>query len=200
MSEINQLHISFNSISFIAEFTRKLALAVNLVAGKLKDDLNSSFESVKKGKNWEIMTSYTTFALDEISQVVGTENLLVFIENYGTGSAMSNSNVNPWLSEYIGSEWWNPVRTTHTVVGRPKGDYISIDWKTGNQKTKTSKGHAVGINLEVKRQGNPLIYTPQKGSLAFEHACIQTRILLKLCVDEVFNIMNFNDFIIGGMD
>lgn len=46
------------------------------------------------------------------------------MESYGTGESMDKSN--PALTDYMNSKFWNSLRKSMTIVGRPAGKYLNI--------------------------------------------------------------------------
>lgn len=69
-------------------------------------------------------------------------NPAALADSYGTGSLMLESN--PIFSEYYKKDKnWNPMRTSKTIVGRPRGSYINI---FGEQVS--TWGNAAGVKLE----------------------------------------------------
>lgn len=77
------------------------------------------------------------------------------MESYGTGSLMDKSN--PYLKYYMGSDKWNPARTSHTIVGRRAGEYINI-----YGKKQVSKGNYAGQNIEKWVKGRRFKVRPIK--------------------------------------
>lgn len=68
-----------------------------------------------------------------------------WLEQFGKGSLMADSNQNPGLITYMNSEAWNRFRSkgSKVVVGRGKGNYKSIDGTL-----RYSGGGYAGIDLE----------------------------------------------------
>lgn len=87
-------------------------------------------------------------------QVIGAAYAIM--DSYGTGSLMDTGN--PFLSHYVGSQLWNPVRYSNAIHGRPNGYYIDI-----LGRKKYTSGKMSGINIETH-------FEPQRASYAFQRA------------------------------
>lgn len=58
---------------------------------------------------------------------------------FGTGSRMSSSSVNPWLNEYITSEWYHESRQGKGIYSLPGEKVYDADenaWKESNANTR----------------------------------------------------------------
>jgi len=80
------------------------------------------------------------------SFTVRTENAKAFIQEYGSGNYLNTSS--PFFDQYNSSDYWNPSRTSKTIVGRPEGKYILPNWQTGiGEEEYISKGNMNGIAI-----------------------------------------------------
>jgi hypothetical protein len=77
------------------------------------------------------------------------------MDSYGTGSLMDKDN--PYLKDYVGGKTWNAVRTSNTIVGRPKGKYINIFGKEAESKGKL-EGQSVEHIVKPRRPSNGIAY------------------------------------------
>lgn len=68
-----------------------------------------------------------------------------WLEQFGKGSLMAGPDQNMGLVKYFNSEAWNRLRSrsSRVVVGRPRGNYRSIDGQI-----RTSGGSYAGVDLE----------------------------------------------------
>jgi hypothetical protein len=80
-----------------------------------------------------------------ISGQVTAEYWQAWLEQFGKGSLMAGPNENPGIVKYFNSDSWNRLRSrsSRVVVGRPKGNYRSIDGKV-----RRSGGGYAGVDLE----------------------------------------------------
>jgi len=113
------------------------------LADALIDEMYAdSTQGMKDPEKKSIDKEYAQYAEGVIkAQIV--YGALAIMRSYGTGSAMDTTN--PYLQDYMSSHWWNPVRKTTEIVGRPAGEYINIL----GQKA-VSSGRMEGRSLEEK--------------------------------------------------
>ena len=84
-------------------------------------------------------------ALDGVISRISAEGYKAQILEHGKGSLMDKNN--PYLSEYMQSELWNPDRRDYDVTGRARGWY-----KNADGELVYSDGRAKGRSLERMRK------------------------------------------------
>lgn len=85
---------------------------------------------------------------------VGTENAKAFLQEYGSGQYMLDSN--PYLSKYKKSNYWNPLRKGKKIVGREYGYYTTPNWETGiGEIRRLSLGNMAGITIPIGQGQKP---------------------------------------------
>lgn len=115
------------------------------LADALIDEMyDDSTQGMKDSEKKSIDTEYAKYAEGVIkAQIV--YGALAIMRSYGTGSAMDTTN--PYLQDYMSSHWWNPVRKTTAIVGRPAGEYINILGVAAK-----STGKMAGRNIEASHR------------------------------------------------
>lgn len=101
----------------------------------------------------------TVITLDKIISKINASGMKAQILEYGKGSLMDKDN--PYLSEYMQSDMWNPDRREQYITGRPRGWY-----KNADGQLMYSDGRARGRLLE--RIGRPE-FMPQEAMHIIEN-------------------------------
>lgn len=132
------LVLRFNADACFKAFVERIISLADKLITEMYDD---STEGMKDSEKKSIDTEYAKYAEGVIkAQIV--YGALAIMRSYGTGSAMDTTN--PYLQDYMNSQWWNPVRTTSAIVGRPEGEYINIlgkeAYSTGKFEGKVIEG------------------------------------------------------------
>lgn len=144
MSEVNKLNLYFDEEALINDLIKALLDGVNQVSKELLDLFASK---ATDPLNWTIVIEK---GVDIVKSYVGSTSWNAFLDNYGTGSLMYKDN--PWLNEYLQSSFYNKERDNYDrhIIARPKGEYISPNYKTGDGVV-WRKGSG-----SVDKNGNPL--------------------------------------------
>ncbi len=79
----------------------------------------------------------------EITAAIESGGMWALITNYGSGGNMDKDNLAE--VDYIGSEYWNPLRKSLEIVGRPAGPYPNLDGKES-----ISTGRKAGQPIKLK--------------------------------------------------
>lgn len=112
------LTLRFNAESFFNDYIEFLVDAANECMERFLSDarigLGTRDQEVEAAKVTaeKIITSKCVFYAQSI------------LKSYGTGKKMDTSN--EALTEYMQSRFWNPLRKSSAIAGRPKGRYENI--------------------------------------------------------------------------
>lgn len=116
--------------------------------------LFTSFWNVEDGTTIRALEDYYT---GKNGWIVSTDNAGAFIMEFGSGEYMDTSN--PDLQNYRNSTYWNPLRKNKTIVGRPEGEYMGVNYITGQWEERYSTGSNAGkkIGFFKGEKANPQI-------------------------------------------
>lgn len=142
--QVNKMALKFNMNALTNEILINLQTELNQAFRYWKNEAKSKFgqNTFGDGSSPEV----SSYLRREGNIIIGylQANTSALANSYGTGSLMLDNN--PGLAAYKRSNLWNPARKGKEIVGRPKGDYVSL---FGNKRSST--GSAEGVNLEGKR-------------------------------------------------
>ena len=146
--------LKFNSTACFEALKAEIKVAIVKLQKIFLEEAKSGMRTPEGAESlelWDIeeLTNYFS------AKIIG--GAYAAMDNYGTGSKMSLEE-NPALDDYKNSELWNPARKGDGIVGRPKGEYITIFGET-----QYSQGKKEGELLEEK-------YPPSPPSFAIETA------------------------------
>lgn len=116
----------------------------------------TSFWNVEEGTTIRSLEDYYT---GRNGWIVSTDNAGAFIMEFGSGEYMDSTN--PDLRNYMSSRYWNPLRHDKTIVGRPAGKYLGVNYITGEWEERVSSGSHAGKKLGIFKgeKANPQIQT-----------------------------------------
>lgn len=129
-----------------SEFKSKLLENLRIAAETLEQDIMRNTSSSLEGLDNRPEVFVTL--KDEVKKmkIMIEGNMEFVVDNYGTGSFMSESN--PMYLSYKNGENWNKFRTGKNIVGRKKGYYFDIFGRE-----RKSSGKMKGMNLEGRTIG-----------------------------------------------
>lgn len=132
--------------------------------------------------------------------LVGSTHWKSFIENYGMGSLMATRGENPFLDEYVQSEYFHEHRPANTkeITARRWGEYNTPDWDKGDGFiSKRSEGRIpAGTNLETSYSWTTykVRVRPKSPKFFMEHAFKVMRPILEDKLQDVINNFNYVDY------
>lgn len=135
----------------------------NICIGVLREISKGCIEDILSITTyWNIEEGATIKPLEDYYEgrngwIVSTDNAGAFIMEFGSGKYMDSSN--PDLRNYMGSKYWNPLRTDKYIVGRPAGKYLGVNLITGEWEERESTGSLAGKKFQfyVGKKANPQI-------------------------------------------
>ncbi len=133
---MGRTYLSFNSTQAYKDFANELIKLSNRL---IKDFRAEAVDGLKYKENSKVELATLTENAYITSRAIFHARAI--LESYGKGSLMDKSN--PYLDEYMQSEYWNPLRKGNVIVGRAEGEYIDF---FGNPRK--SKGKFAGQNVE----------------------------------------------------
>lgn len=146
-------HLRFNKRKALSDYRKAVKAAANQLLKELYSDIKAEMTTTEGVKDLHRMSENEEKIFKRM--VVGYAHAIM--DSYGTGSKM-DTHYNAALSDYKGSELYNPARSGKTIVGRPKGSYTNIFGEI-----QVSSGKREGKSVEK-------IYKPQSPSYAFQRA------------------------------
>lgn len=146
-------HLRFNKRKALSDYRKAVKAAADQLLKELYSDIKAEMTTTEGVKDLHRMSENEEKIFKRM--VVGYAHAI--IDSYGTGSKM-DTHYNAALSDYKGSDLYNPARSGKTIVGRPKGSYTNIFGET-----QVSSGKREGKSVEK-------IYKPQSPSYAFQRA------------------------------
>lgn len=143
----------FDVEMFLSDFSRVLESEANRISkiqleklksarfGNNRSDLITGFENSYRKVIGKV-SSENVFKI-----VFGTKAIKAFISEFGSGSKMVGANENPFLSDYLNSEGYNPTRSRNASGGN-----VVRSW--GNRKYKTFDWNTDSGRSYIERQGS----------------------------------------------
>jgi hypothetical protein len=134
---------------------------------------------------------------------VSADHWQAWLEEFGKGSEMDSTN--PYLSEYISSEYWNPARHGPSIAGRPKGEYLGLD-----NEIHYSSGILEGKDLELlsrevwfqewasERGIDPDEFLPTPPTHFLSEAVKSNEDAILQSLAELVETLDLSQFILGG--
>jgi len=209
MGKINQLSIEFNEEKFIYDLCDKLINCVTETLGRIEAEMrflakSNTVKSSIKSEFDSYRHDLVNYGFSLIEGKVGSTSWKSFIEQYGTGSKM-NPVMNVDFEWYRSSIYWNPARQGKAVVGRPEGEYDTLDWESvdGGTVTKYSSGNYEGQNLEelktkMPNGGMARMFTPQEPNEFMSNAMIRVHSDFEKSLVNIMKSINLNKYLITG--
>lgn len=149
----NKPRLRFNRRKALSDYKKAVKAAANQLLKELYTDIKADMTTSEGAKNLHRMREDEEKIFRRT--VVGYAHAIM--DSYGTGSKM-DTHYNAALSDYKGSDLYNPSRKGKAIAGRPKGSYTNIFGET-----EVSSGKREGISVEK-------FYKPQSPSYAFQRA------------------------------
>lgn len=205
----------FESDEFLNDFYLTLQKRANEISSGYLDKLKSSkFGNNKSGTGFE--NSYRKvigkIASEQVFSIVfETDSLKAFITEYGSGSLMAGSELNPYLSDYLGKKGYNPARSK-SIAGANKvrswgrGKYFTFNWDSengGKYIERDGGNRPAGIDIESQGTGiggfHKGQYTPRKPNFILRQILIDCQNDLLQEVEVIFTDMINDDKYYSGI-
>lgn len=212
---VNDLNISFDEKGFYNDLIKQLVEAMTHLSLELLNLFSAGATTHTPKKNMPRISNIDGFwrysvekTADAIVSVVGNDNWYAFISNYGSGSLMARDN--PWLKEYMESEFFNPERLSAgmAVLSR-EGEYNSPNYSDGMGTTtmqgkglKDKNGNPANLeNMSGKfSNGHSYKYfTPQPPSYWLEHGMAVIEKRMFDVIQEVIDNFPAHNYLKGGI-
>lgn len=200
---INDLNLFFDDQALLTDLTNTLVQAIQMVSEELMKYMQSSADS-KISSHFVNYVVYDAGA-NMISSVVGNDHWIAFLDNYGTGSEMSKQN--PWLNEYIQSEYFNKDRLDNgmAIMARD-GEYTTPDYKSGSGKVtkigsnmRDSEGNLVNLEKTINPNTGTPYAVPRHAKLWLENGMQYINKRFIDTINKALDNFNFNKYLSGGI-
>jgi hypothetical protein len=141
---ITEIVSGYNAVRATRDLEKDLEREIRVMTALVLQTAKSNIRYYPDVRN-HLHAQLFVVANQMIQGVITADYWQAWLEQFGKGSLMAGSDLNPGLVKYFNSDLWNSIRSrgSRVVVGRPAGRYRSIDGEI-----KTSQGGYRGVDLE----------------------------------------------------
>lgn len=202
---MNEFSLTFDEEAMRTDLILELAKGIDRVMTNVLDEMKSGATS-GFSVSWVKQVAQDV-GTKKIRAVVGNNSWNAFLDNYGTGSKMTTKN--PWLQDYVRSEYFNRERLVHNmaVVTREKKIYATHEYGKNVSNADIYKfGSGIrdkdgnAVNMETNKVGKAPLFKAQRAKFWFDNAFAKIDKYLDLELGDVFEHFDFsNDKYLKGV-